>query len=382
MLLLGAGGLARRRFAAASLGHAAASAPPAPARVAAVPPRRRHSVQGREPHDQADRDRRQTEQDRREADRRRRAETRRRAGRVRNRRRSAARPAAGQRRRPRRLPPRATRRTPRGSASARPAARASPATAPRRRPAADRASARSPAAGRAAVRRCCDLDQGAAPERQAAGERLERHHRERVAVAGRRRRLAERLLGRDVGRRAEQLAVAVELSSNAARAMPKSATTSRSRSSNSRLRGFTSRCTTPFSCAKSSAEAASPSQRSDLGARRGRPAAHALRERPPARCSITMNGRPPVLADVVDRDHVRVARQGRGRARLALEARHERGLLGELLRQHLDRHVRPARRRRRPRSRPCRRRRSAGRRRIAPEAARRGRGAGVRAHHS
>ena len=52
---------------------------------------------------------------------------------------------------------------------------------------------------------------------------------------------------------------------------------------------------------------------------------------------MTMKAWPVVLADVVDRDDVRVVGDARGGSRLALEAARGRGVRGEARREHLDR---------------------------------------------
>jgi hypothetical protein len=86
--------------------------------------------------------------------------------------------------------------------------------------------------------------------------------------------------------------VSVSWSSSARRAMPKSASASRLRSSSSMLPGFTSRCTTPASWAASRAEAASRSQRRAVRGGIRSPERRRSATVPPLSSSITMNVRP------------------------------------------------------------------------------------------
>ena len=160
-------------------------------------------------------------------------------------------------------------------------------------------------------------------ERLLAGQQLEGDDGERVAVRGGGRRLAHRLLGRDVGGGAEHLAGLGDLRVAGRRAMPKSPIASRSWASSSRLAGLTSRCTIPAAWAASSAGGglAQPAQRGRAAtARRSRRRRRSATV-PPAKCSMTMNGAAVVLADVVDRHDVRMLGDPRGGAGLALEAR-------------------------------------------------------------
>ena len=158
-------------------------------------------------------------------------------------------------------------------------------------------------------------------ERPPAGQQLERDDAEGVEVARRRRPLAlapARARGTPRCRAPSRSASASR--GPAALAMPKSATCTRPLPSSSRFAGFTSRWTTPSRCAASSAAAACSSHSSAcarrLRALRPELVARASRR---ARYSMTMYGRSSPLADVVDRDDVRVAGEPRGGERLARE---------------------------------------------------------------
>ncbi len=111
-----------------------------------------------------------------------------------------------------------------------------------------------------------------------------------VAVAGAGRLTAERLLRRQVGGGAEQLAAAGDrvLARAAGRCRSRRRAGPRSRSSR-KFAGLMSRCTIPRSCAWSSAEAASRSQRTRLVARDRVATRSASATVPPARYSMTMN---------------------------------------------------------------------------------------------
>src|SRR3954453_20116513 len=108
-------------------------------------------------------------------------------------------------------------------------------------------------------------------------------------------------------------------------AIPKSPTARRPCSSSRRLAGLTSRCTTSWACAQSSAIAVSRSQRTASGRGGGgrgerAPAAQALGERPAGEVLHDDVGAVVVLADVVDGHDVPAVAEPRGGAGLAQEA--------------------------------------------------------------
>ncbi len=127
----------------------------------------------------------------------------------------------------------------------------------------------------------------------------------------------------------------VQLASASARASPKSATRTTPCSSNRRLAGFTSRCSTSRACAYSSAGRDVAADPGGLGdGQQGAPVEH----RPEAAAleQLEHHERHVVLAPVVDRDDVGVA-QRRRQLGLGPEAPEERGVVGERRVQHLDR---------------------------------------------
>ena len=150
-------------------------------------------------------------------------------------------------------------------------------------------------------------------------------------------RVADRLLGRDVGGGAEHLPGQRQLVLEREPRDPEVGHRRRPRSSSSRLPGLTSRWTTPASCAASSATAASRSQRSAVSGGIRSPL-QPVGDRAAAEQLHDHERAAVVLADVVDRDDVRVVGEPCGGARLALEAAAGALVLGEMGGEELDRH--------------------------------------------
>ena len=131
--------------------------------------------------------------------------------------------------------------------------------------------------------------------RPAAGEQLERDDGERVAVARGGGGAPDGLLGGHVARRAENRPDARERESPAILAIPKSVTRSSPSPPSIRFAGFTSRWTTPWACAASSARPAWASHaRASAGGTR--PARIRSASVPPGRYSITIAGAPATSA--------------------------------------------------------------------------------------
>ena len=157
-------------------------------------------------------------------------------------------------------------------------------------------------------------------ERPPARQELERDDREGVEVARRRRALALRLLGRQVATRSR----ARSRSASASRAPRRSRCRSRRRGrgrcrSSRRFAGFTSRWTTP-SGARRRARAPPARATRAPGPAAARPRFGCRSWSEPPREVLHDDERPlALLADVVDRDDVRVAREPRDRERLARE---------------------------------------------------------------
>ena len=182
---------------------------------------------------------------------------------------------------------------------------------------------------------------GLALERRAAREALEQHAAERPDVGAPVDRLAARLLGAHVGGGAEDHPGAVAPACRswsatadevaAGRPAPRRSWRARSRAPSPTpdgvimtLPGLRSRCTTPRSCAASSAAAIWMPRRERL-ARRQRPAREALRERLALDELEHEVRRARRLLEPVDRGDVRVVER-RERLRLALEARQALGV--------------------------------------------------------
>ena len=124
-------------------------------------------------------------------------------------------------------------------------------------------------------------------------------------------------------------------------AMPKSATARRPRSSSSRLAGLDVAVddVPRVGGVERGGGLAQPAH--GRRARDRRPLRSRSATVPPAKYSMTMNGRPSSLADVEDRDDVRVVAEPRGGARLAGEAAHARSSCGVGGGQDLDRDEAP-----------------------------------------
>ncbi len=129
---------------------------------------------------------------------------------------------------------------------------------------------------------------------------------------------------------------AVDVAAEIARARPKSATFTRPSSVSRTFSGFTSRCTKPARCAASSA--CSTGSRI-VSACSGESRPYSAQDVAHGAAGDVLHDEVDdvaVLALVVDGDDVRVG-QPRGRLRLAHEAGHERGVLGEARVHDLER---------------------------------------------
>jgi hypothetical protein len=156
-------------------------------------------------------------------------------------------------------------------------------------------------------------------ERARAGEQLEGDDGEGVAVARGRRRQAAACSGEMYAAVPRTWPVCVTDASLATVAIPKSPTARRPCWSSSRLRGLTSRCTTSWPCAQSSAIAglAQPAQRERAGGGGGR--AEAVGDGAAGEVLHDHEGAVVVLADVVDGHDVAAVAELRGGPRLAQE---------------------------------------------------------------
>ena len=129
-------------------------------------------------------------------------------------------------------------------------------------------------------------------EGPAAGEQLEGDDGQRVAVAGVGRGVAARLLGRDVGRGAEDLPGLGQRGLGRHRGDAEVADRQAAALVDEQVGGLDVAVDDVGACAQSSASAASRSQRRARARGMSRPLRRRSATVPPEKCSMTMNGRP------------------------------------------------------------------------------------------